>query len=162
MLSCHVLISRRFEFSGHRKGLTELGGESGAIFRNVGIQLPHDESFYPRKKKESSATLLRKLQNLQNVTTYDKQQPASGYKISTSKTGAQHIRAPTVSGPIRSAHPGPLILISILWSLLCLCYSFTILSVFRKPVAKSECELLHICPSVLLAAGNKSTSTREN
>jgi len=58
-----VLISRRFEFRGPRKGLNELERGSGAVFGNVGIQLPHDEAFYPRKK-ESSATLLRKTSKL--------------------------------------------------------------------------------------------------
>ena len=60
--------------------------EGGSILRNVGIQLPHDEEFYPRRM-ESTATPLRKLQKLQSGTAFEKQQPVSVYNIAVSKTG---------------------------------------------------------------------------
>jgi hypothetical protein len=160
MLSCHVLISRRFEFSGPRKVLPEpWTWERCNLSKRRNPFTPRRDVF-PRRK-ESSATPLRKLQNLRNETTYEKQQPASSNKISTSKTGTQHVTTPTVSETFRSSWPIPLILISILTSHLCLCFiPFLFLGAFRKPVAKSDCELRHVRPSIWLQGINRRPPER--
>jgi len=142
------------------KDFLNLERESGAAFRNVGIHLPHDEAVY-RRRKESSATPLRKLQNLRNDSTYEKQQPSSGNKFQPAELEHSTSRHRLCPGPIRSSHPIPLILISILTSQLCLCFvPFLYLSAFRKPVAKSACELCHVLLSIWLQGINRRPPER--